>query len=1091
MSGPFPNREVFNKAGGPALAASIAEWVGTRILFLLVFSLVVSSIHAQVTTADLLGTVTDPSGAVIPHAQITVKNLDTNATHSAVSDDAGDYTVRLLPAGHYSLVAEASGFQKLTIQNLSLSIGDRLREDLHLQVGSATQSVEVIANATAVHTDESNLSTLVTSHAMQDLPLNGRDFVVLAQFAPGANEGYTTALPSGNRPDDRRMTSAVAVNAQNPSYNNFLLDGLDDNERYIGTVIIKPSVDALEEMKVESNLYSAELGRTGGAVVNFITKSGTNTLHGTAFEYLRNQVTDAKNFFSLPGPTPPYKQNQFGGSLGGPIRKDKTFFFGDYEGLRIRQAQSFTSTVPTAAEQQGNFSGVSAIFDPLSTVGNTRTRFPNDTIPASRFDPAGKALAALYPLPLTSGLVNNFTINPVKTQDADIFDIRVDEVMSGGNSLYGRYSYNKTTTFLPGGLPVAPNGINPIGDEGYSGTSPQRAQSAEAKYVHVFGSHLVLELATAYNRYATQTTPENYGINASTQIGIPGANVDLDSSGLVWTTVTGLLSLGDDRNLPMVVRENMFQESGSLVYNRGGHSIKFGGDLRRRQLSVLQSTISRGYFTINTSLTNDPSGATPNSGNAIATLQLGYPAQSQRTKYLVWPGYRILEYDGYFQDDWHITRRLTLNLGIRYEYSSPISEVCNRISDANLVTGKILVAGQNGVSDNVGLHADRHPFAPRFGFAATLDPKTVLRGGFGINYVPPFMGTMLAFRLPPWVSLWNISASSLTPLNKISDGLPYPSPTDPNNPQGNLNIDALDFTTPYVMQYNLTLERQVPGGMIGSASYSADLGRKQEIFDGGAPVNYAPPGPGAVAPREPYYPVWPGVGTITDNKTVFNANYHSLQTKLERRFSRYWGLLGTYTYAHIIDNEGVMMMNYYQRGDATIDMRHRFTLTVEYEPSFAKNTKGLVGALGKGWRLNLAAVAATGVPIDISNSSAQSNTGGSDRPNQVGPLYPSGFTQNVQHWFNTAAFALQPLYTFGDFGRDVIHAPGHAQADLSLHREFPVKERMRLEFRAECYNLSNRANFGAPGTSFGTSTFGVISSALPARQFQFALKLLF
>jgi Carboxypeptidase regulatory-like domain len=353
---------------------------------------------AQVTTADVLGTVTDSTGAVLPDIKVTVHNLDTNADSTGVSDNTGNYLVRLLPPGRYSIKAAANGFKTWTVPQVALAIGDRLRQDVRLEVGTLEQSVEVTASSPAIQTDKSSVSNLIDTVALQNLPLNGRNFVVLAQLTAGAAEGDPNGLPSGTRPDDRRQTSAVSVNAQPTSYNNFLVDGMDDNERTIGTVILKPSVDALQEMKVETSLYSAEYGRTAGGVINFVTKSGTNDYHGSLFEFLRNQKMDARNFFAPKKPS--YKQNQYGGSLGGPIRKDRLFFFGDYEGFRQAQGQTYTDSVPTAAMRQGSFAGINAIFDPLSTTTNAagqsvRTRFAGDQIPISRMDPVSAAMINL------------------------------------------------------------------------------------------------------------------------------------------------------------------------------------------------------------------------------------------------------------------------------------------------------------------------------------------------------------------------------------------------------------------------------------------------------------------------------------------------------------------------------------------------------------------------------------------------------------------------------------------------------------------------------------------------------------------------
>lgn len=1074
----------------------------TGLVFLLL--LVGTSVWAQQTTADVLGTVTDPSGAVLPDIRITVHNLDTGADFPAVSDSAGDYMVRLLPVGRYSIKAVGTGFKTWNVPEVRLALGDRLRQDIRLEVGALEQSIEVTASSPALQADSSSVGNLINTVAMQDLPLNGRNFIVLTQLAAGASEGDPNGLPSGTRPDDRRQTSAVTVNGQPTSYNNFLIDGMDDNERSIGTVILKPSVDALQEMKVQTSLYAAEFGRTAGGVINFVTKSGTNEFHGSLFEFLRNEKLDARNFFSAV--KAPYKQNQFGGSLGGPIKKNRLFFFGDYEGFRQHQGQTFTDSVPTAAERQGNFAGLFPIFDPLSTAPNPanpsqsiRSRFTNDQIPASRMDPVAVKYINLYPLPLTNSLANNYTYQPMKTQNNDTMDARGDYRFSDADMVFARYSLNNTNTVIPPGCPLAANGMSPVCDTGRSGTASQRAQNAQLSDTHVFGPRLVMELKGGFSRYYIYSLPVNYGKNYSQQLGLTGINVDSDSSGLAIVSMSGLTSLGDWTYIPLLTLNNMFQETGSINYLRGAHNVKIGADLRRRQTSVFQSATSKGQFNFDSNLTNDPSGAVSGSGNAVASFLLGYPASTTRSKFLVFPGLRNWESDMYVQDDWRVTHWLTLNLGLRYEYFGPTTEVANRISNIDLVKGKIIIAGQNGVSASAGVNPDWLDFAPRFGFAATVLKGTVVRGGYGISFNPNMLASNMAMRNPPFVSLYSVTATPLTPLNRFSDGLPLPVATDPNNPTGNLIGISPSGATPYVQQYNLTVQREVGLGFVATAAYVGALGRRQYIFNGATSVNLAPPGPGAIQQRRPYYNVFPNVAAITINGPWYNSVYQGLQTTMERRYQNGLSLLATYTYAHSIDDApgsagtgATALPNnpVAERGNSILDLRHRFTMLGDYALPFAKSVKGFKGMLAKDWGVNAIVVLSTGIPFDITNSAARSNTGGSDRPNVVGDP-TSGFQQSVYRWFNTAAFTAQPLYTYGNLGRNVLHAPGRKSLDLAIHREFSIREGMRLQFRAEGFNVTNTAPFAFPGAAFGSPTFGVISSAGLPRNIQMALKLLF
>jgi outer membrane receptor protein involved in Fe transport len=1026
---------------------------------------------------------------VLPDVKITVHNLDTAADYTAVTEKNGDYLVTLLPVGRYSIKAVASGFKTWTVPEVTLAIGDRLRQDARLELGALEQSVEDTAASPALQTDSSSLSNLISTNAMQDLPLNGRNFVVLAQLTAGAAEGESTGLPSGTRPDDRRLTSAVSVNAQPTSFNNFTIDGMDDNERFIGTVIVKPSVDALQEMKVQTSVYSAEFGRTAGGVINFVTKSGSNAFHGSLFEFFRNQHLDARSFFA--GAKPPYHQNQFGGSNGGYIKKNRIFYFGDYEGFRMHQGQTFVDSVPTTAERQGNFSGVNRIFDPFATNGSTRTEFPGDQIPVSRINPIAQSIANLYPLPLSSGLVNNYTYQPLKTQNNDTFDARVDYKFSDANTAFARYSFNNTNTVIPTGCPPAPNGIDPDCDEGRSGTAAQRAQSAQLNDVHVFGPSLVMELKADFSRYMVQSLPVNYGKNVSQQLGLKGVNIDADSSGLSIFSISGLTTLGDASYIPIITTNNLFQEIASFTYIHGAHSIKFGADLRRRQTDPFQSPTARGQFSFNSNFTNDPSGAIAASGNAVASFLLGYPASTTRSKYLVYPGLRNWEAAGYVQDDWRVTRWLTLNLGLRYDYYGPNTEVANRISNVDLVQGKIIVAGQNGVSASAGVQPDRRDFSPRFGFAATLAKGTVLRGGYGISFVPNMIASSMALRNPPFVSLYTLNATPLTPVNSLSDGLPLPVATSAANPTGSLTGVAFSGATPYVQQYNLTFQRELPKGVVGTVSYVGALGRHQYIFNGAVNVDLAPPGPGTILPRTPYYSVFPNVSSIAIAAPWYNTNYQALQATLEHRYQNGLTLLATYTWAHSLDNEPSILNNpQSEYGNSFLDLRNRFTVMADYALPFARGAKGPAAMLAKNWGINLVAVLTTGLPFDITNAASRSNTGGGDRPNAV--CNPnSGFQQSVYEWFNTSCFAAQPLYTYGNLGRNVLHGPGRENLDLAIHREFSLRESMRLQFRAEAFNITNTPAFSAPGAAFGSGTFGVISSAGLGRNIQLALKLLF
>jgi hypothetical protein len=1073
--------------------------------------LAAASCAAQVSTADIIGSITDASGAVLEGVTVKAQNTATGLSRQATSDASGNWLITLLPIGRYELSAAKPGFSTATASNVVLAGGDRLRIDLALPLGSVQQSVEISAIAPALQAESSSIGALVTSSAVENLPLNGRNFIRLAQLVPGANESVQNSMSSGNRPDDRRRTSSLSVNGMHDYANNFMIDGMDNNERAIGTMVLRPSMDALAEFRVQTNLYSAELGRTAGGVVNLITKSGANDFHGSLFEFLRNEDLDAKNYFAPAGPAPMDRQNQYGGSIGGPVRKNRVFFFADYEEFRYNLGQIFTSTVPTNAMKSGSFSGVAAVFDPLSlnpdpsaSGGYTRTRFPGDLIPASRIDLVSARIAALYPTPQRAALANNFTYVGNKTQRDDTADIRIDDRHSDRDTFYGRYSVNNTNTHIPSQLPPS-NGIQVGGDTGaYPGQALQSSQGIQFNLVHIFSSNLVLELRAGYLRYALQSLPINYGLNVSQQLGIPNANFSQQSSGLTAFISSGYRGVGDSNFIPELDYNNTFQYNGDVTRIVGSHNLKFGADLRRRQINFASSNQPRGNFSFDSNFTNDPTGLTPGSGNSIASLLMGYPSATTQNVLLIGPGLRTWEFGGFAQDDWRLTHSFTLNIGLRYDVFTPFTEVRGRLANADLRTGKLLIPGQNGVSDTANLSTDWKQFAPRFGFAWTPAPKTVLRGGYGISYFPSNFGAnSQLFRNPPYVALYTVTTTTLNPVNRVSDGFPVAAPINPAAPVGSIISDSFDLRPSYAQQYNLTVQREFAGFVV-TAAYVGVLTRHMTV-DYAADIGY--PGPGPIAPRRPYYAQFPNVSGITLENSDAISNYHALQLSLEHRLSRGLTAQTTYTYGHSIDDgppigggkpgsgpfPQLVNNRSLERASSDIDIRQRFVLMVNYELPFARSARGFKGALAKGWIVNGIVVAQTGVPFTVTNATARDNTGGGDRPNRIASgVLPAG-QRSFHGWFDTTAFVPQPLYTIGNSGRNILYGPPLRQLDFSLFKQFHPIERLTVEFRTESFNLTNTPNFGIPAAALGASTFGNISDTgnTQARQLQFALKLLF
>ena len=1042
-----------------------------------------------------MGTVSDSSGAVLPKATVTIENLDTHDARSVTTNESGEFALTFLQIGNYNLRVNAAGFKEFSVPLLSLNSGDRKRLDAQMSVGERMEKIEVQAQATALQTESSEVATLATNTAVQNLPLNGRNFAKLVQLVPGGSEGAQNDIRSGTRPDDRRQSSAASVGGA--SRVNFLIDGMDNNDRTIFTIIVRPSIDAIQEMNIRTNSFTAEVGLTNGAVVNLITKSGTNATHGTLFEFFRNDKLDGKPFFAAPGPNPEFRLNQYGGSVGGRIRKDKTFFFGDLERYSQRQGRPYLATVPTTAMVQGNYAGVATIFDPMSTKANpnnssgfVRTPFANNQIPTARFDPVAVNFLKLYPAPNLPGLANNYNSDFVRKQDSSTFDIKVDHHFNEANYLFGRFSYNNTTTVTPQVLPEV-DGIFPTGNAGiFPGPAHQDAMSAQLNFVHTFNPNFLMELKGGYGRFALRSVPFNQGNNVNGKLGLANSISDPNNSGMALMQPSGYETLGDGSFIPLIQFDNVYQEHASFTNIRGKHVIKFGADLIRRQWTVYQSGYPRGQFSFDANATNDPSGLLAGSGNSIASMLLGYPGSMQVYLQPVLPGYRAWEVGGYFQDDWHVNSWLTLNIGARYDVFTPETEVANRLSNLSLATRGLVVAGVN-TSNTAGVRTDWSNIAPRFGFAARLPFKMVFRGGFGMSFFPNNGGNGSQMKNAPFTSGAAIVNSTTQPTYQIAQGLPPAVAQDPSNPSGLIYALAGNFVSTYGEQISASLQKEFAGNLL-SVGYSGQLTRHNVIIPN---INQPLPGPGTIAPRRPFYSTMPNATSINYSTSDGNLNYHSLQVVIERRLRRGLTLTGNYVWSHALQSgAGTQVITNYalDYGSAPLDVRHRWVGQVNYQLPFGSSLSGFSKVLIQGWQVNGIGVWQTGMPFTVTNNTSRVNTGSGDRPNRIA----NGTLDNptIQKWFDTSAFVAQPLYTPGNSGVFILTGPPSRYLDVSLSKDFRVRETATLQFRTECFNITNTPNFANPNAALGTATFGTVSAlsvfANP-RQIQFALKFLF
>ncbi len=1046
---------------------------------------------AQSTTGDITGSVTDVSGASVPNAQVTLTNLDTKETKTAQTTGAGDYTFTQLGPGNYSVQVQETGFKSFVVPSIALAAGDRAREDAKLEVGTQGETVQVTSQTPALQTDTSALSTTVTEQAVQDLPLNGRNYINLAQITPGANEGPGDGLTSGARPDDRRQTSQVSVNGQSEIINDEMIDGLDNNERIIGTIGVRPSIEAIREINVQSNSYTAEVGRTAGGVINIITKSGSNALHGSAYEFFRNDALDATPFqFGGTNPKPKLRQNQFGGSLGGPIVKDKVFFFGDYEGLRqIQGGNPGVSQVPLLSQYNALHSGDAAQISALADGGPV--------------DPVGLDYALLYPAPnapATPGATSGaFVASPVTTRTSDTADGRVDWQIDQKDLLFGRYTYNRVPSSFPGPLPitsVAGVSVAPGGAiYNFYGAAKDDAQNAQINYVRTISPSLLLQLGFGYTRINNQSFPLNYGTAVNTAFGQPGINLDTSTSGLSPTGVNGYADLGDGAFIPIADVDNTFQEQGALTINRGAHSIKVGAALIRRQATNQQNNYGNGNYSFNP-INGDATG--------LASLLQGTFNSVQRSTSLIPPHYRVWEPSVYVQDDWHAASNLTLNLGIRYDIFTPFTEVKNAISTFDPRTASILVANQNGVNSHAGLQTTYTNIAPRIGFALTAAPGFVVRGGFGLSYFPENYTSNSALKAQPFVSNYNCN-NGACPVNpatgvaptRFAQGLPLPTPESATNPSGNIN-DVVDpnYRTSYIEQFNLTLEKSFTGNVV-QVTYVGALGRHlaQISNDENAPAlvsntrlnaiaiqNHITPS-AAFNTLRPFYTALPNVNNIGQFTSQGASSYHALQVSLTRRTTAGLTVGANYTLAHGLDNilgfsnevnDGYgaipSQLSTVEYGNSDLDLRNRGVVTANYELPFGKNLTGIAAQLGKGWQANTILIWQTGQPFTVRESqgvSSTTNAATTGRPNQL----RSGKIDNptIARFFDASAFAPQVSGTLGSEARNPLYGPHFRHVDFSLFKTFPVYRESTLEFRAECFNITNVTNFANPNDTFQVS----------------------
>lgn len=1089
------------------------------------------SLYAQQSTARLLGTVVDPSGAAIAGATVTVTNLATSQQRSVQTTSVGEYSIPLLPIGEYTMLVEAAGFPARSLRGIVLRVDQEARFDVTMSLGSTNDTITVQAESPLLVTDTASVGQVVENKAIVNMPLNGRAFWQLAQLTPGVvfTPGGSDITSGGQ--GIRATRVGLRVSGSSRLAGGWFLDGFDITEYELGATSITPSTDAIEEFKVLAGGMSAEWALP--SVINAALKSGTNQFRGSAYEYLRNEKLQARNFFAAT--IPPLKRNQFGATFGGPIVKDKVFFFTDYEGGRTRQGTTINSVVPTAANLNGDYTGGRPIFDPLSTAPNSngqfvRTAFPGNVIPANRIAPQAAFFKSMFPIP-NNGLTR-YTYSPALALDTDKFDVKISPRLSTKDSLVSRYSFANNTESDPAAYPAL--GFYPL---------RSRSQNIGLSYIRVMSPSVALELAGNYYRtffYFLNASNFN-GKDVVSQAGITGfEGISNLQPAAPLLNLSGYAALaGSTDNRPKANRIRTYQYRSSVTWSRGNHDMKFGAQLSHQAHAFLNGNASQGTFNFDGRYTQNPL-STGNTGDAFADFQLGYPFSVQRATPIQIFGDSGNFFHTFAQDNWRITRNLTLNLGVRWEMNSMLVGIRGQANAFDFATGKIIVPSRGGTPDltaqpgadkawavfrplletteEKGLpwnlrHGNPHDFAPRVGLAWRPGGSTrwVIRSAYGIFYVYPDSNILLGqVRTPPFVILQVINndvptAATPVPRRNLANYFLGQSLLDINATPAP-TTGGTDYATTYTQTWNFNVQRELAHNLAVEVGY---VGNKGTHLQTSSEFNVPLPGPGNVQGRRPY-PNW---GVLDYKIWGGSSTYHSLQAKLEKRFSNGFSFLGSYSFSKCLDGPGseegsapASYLDNLYKGRCDYDVPHNFVTSYIWELPFGKGRrfaanapKALDFVIG-GWQWQGINTLQSGVPYNVSISVDRANTGVGQRPDLVAePVVP----KTLGCWYftssNTACKALLPSqtdsfilpaqYTYGNAGRNVLRGDRLVQLDMSLIKHFRVTETKGFEFRAQVFNLTNTPSFSAPSGSVNLATGGLVTATRnQPRLYEFGLK---
>ena len=1026
----------------------------------------------QGATGTILGTVKDSSGAILPGVNVTVTHLGTNTSRSTVTSDSGDYVIPQLLVGSYDIKAELAGFKTSVQSGASLQVDQRARVDFTLQVGEVRDQITVSGEAPLVQTESGSVGQVIQSQAIVRLPLNGRNFMQLTLLAPG----FTN--PPGDTLRQSYQGIAPTVNGARSENNNYTLDGTSNTEHWTGNVATVPPLDSLDQFKLQTANYSAEYGQGGGAIVNVVTKSGTNKFHGSLWEFHRNDNLDARNFFA---PTKPeFKRNQYGATVGGPIIRDKTFFFFAYEGLRQGKGITLVRLIPTPAELAGDFS---QSINPKPVDPLTRLPFPNNVIPSSRIDGVSRQIAEnFYPAPNSSDPARNHVVTPTGVTDNDNFGIRVDHNLRSNDTIFARYNRNDRDILDPGGWVACCDLLQ-----------RQTDHQGAIQYSHIFSPKAINEFKFGTNRVHKFGSDSSQDTDIPALLGLQNIPEVRETKQFVGLGTTGYASPSSRRFSEVVL--NTFVWTDNFSYIRGKHAFKMGVEFSRFQFN--------DFFPPSMPLTMTFSGQL--SGNGAADFILGRATSISITYLQPWFENRMTTGEAYFQDDWQVSSRLTINWGARYTTQWPTTERQDEQTGFNLQTGASKIPntanipgnwqGKYELIDRNTLFDQDNKIAPRFGFA--LRPfgnnRSVIRGGYGIFTV---------------LEIGNATRQPATnpPFRLIYGNSDNVSGFGWNDGRPTLDQVAAGFATGfgpqfvcecwangYMQNWNLTFEQEIGSQMVLSTAYVASKGTHLSRL---YPLNQPDPGPGLIQPRRPY----PEFSGITYIQNAANSNYHSLQARVEKRYSNGLTFLGAYTWSKALGDASTLNENAIrnpkcaecEKGRLNFDTRQRFVASYNYElpfgPGKAFLQNGAAGAIFGGWIISGITTFQTGFPLTVTTGRDAQNNGIGNLPDRVLSVDPNPEDRTINSWIPRAAFVENQPFKYGNAGRGIIDSPGINLWDFSIIREFRVRESMRIAFHADFFNMLNHAIFGFPNTSLVSAAFGTISSAGEPRDIQLGLK---